>query len=91
MLRILYNSKDEHYKKPFGTIVPGQSCSINIRIPHHCLTKEVRFLLKREDGSEYASYGMERTGADTEYADYSISFALAKPGLFFYYFYMNIF
>ena len=32
-MRILFDSKQLLYKDPFGTLVPGQSCTLHIHIP----------------------------------------------------------
>lgn len=88
MLRILYDSKDTHYKEPFGTVVPGECVRITIHIPHYCNTRHVRLVLNRENGAEYASYVLEHCDNDMDYAYYTVSFALPKPGLFFYYFHI---
>ena len=32
-MRILYDSKEPQFKTPFGTLTPGQDCSITIHIP----------------------------------------------------------
>ena len=33
MLRILYNSRDPSHKDPLGTIIPGQTCTLRMKIP----------------------------------------------------------
>ncbi len=32
-MRILYDSKQLHHKTPFGTLTPGESCTLCIHIP----------------------------------------------------------
>ena len=32
-MRILYDSKLPQYKTPFGTLTPGQVCTVHIHIP----------------------------------------------------------
>lgn len=85
-MRILYNSKDQQFKTPFGTLTEGQSCTIRIHIPKACKTVTSRLIINRENGTEYASYSMIRSEQTEDYDIYSCCFALAQPGLYFYYF-----
>lgn len=85
-MRILYDSKDTRFKKPFGTLTEGQSCSFNIHIPSSCQTVGVTLELLLEDESEYRSFAMTPSGANGGYDVYSASIALYERGLYFYYF-----
>lgn len=85
-MRILYDSKNLQFKSPFGCLTEGQSCSINIHIPKSCATVAVRLMVNREDGSEYASFSMERSGEAGDYDVFSCCFSLTRNGLYFYYF-----
>ena len=49
-MRILYDSKLPQYKTPFGTLTPGQVCTVHIHIPCAVGTTAVTLLLKYEDG-----------------------------------------
>ena len=44
-MRILYNSKDLQFKDPFGTLTPGETCTLHIHIPANlqvsCVTCEI--------------------------------------------------
>lgn len=51
MLRILYNSRDLSHKVPFGTVTPGQLCTLRVHIPQHCHTQKSLCRLLREDGT----------------------------------------
>ena len=51
MLRILYNSRDPSHKDPLGTIIPGQTCTLRMKIPQHCQTRQALCRLLREDGT----------------------------------------
>ena len=84
-MRILFNSKDLAFKDPFGTLVPGQTCTLRIHIPAPVQTTAVECLLESVDGTSVtASLSLELTkGA---YQQWSGSFSLAKTGLYFYYF-----
>ncbi len=85
-MRILYDSKDQQFKTPFGTLTEGQSCNISIHIPKSCKTVAARLIFNCEDGTEYAAFSMERNGEKGDYEIYSCRFALATRGLYFYYF-----
>ncbi len=85
-MRILYDSKSAIHKEPFGTILPGQDCRVSVHIPASCITREAYLILNRENGEEYASFPMEKTGGSGDYEYYSLTFSLPEPGLFFYFF-----
>lgn len=84
-MRILFNSKDLAFKDPFGTLIPGQKCTLRIHIPVSVQTTAVECLFESVDGtSVIASLSLELTmGA---YEQWSGSFSLEKTGLYFYYF-----
>ena len=85
-MRILYNSKDTRFKKPFGTLTEGQRCSIEIHIPSSCRTVRVSLAFLKEDKSEYKSFAMSFSRSTDGYDIYSVDFSLPECGLFFYYF-----
>ena len=85
-MRILYDSKNKAYKSKFGTLRENEGCTVNIHIPKHCKTKNVMLLFKKEDGADYSSYSMYKSGEYSEYEIYSCDFSFAKAGLYFYYF-----
>ena len=49
-MRILYDSKLPQFKTPFGTLIPGQVCSVHIHIPGTVKTTGVTLHLQYEDG-----------------------------------------
>lgn len=85
-LRILYNSLDTACKTPFGTVTPGELCTMTVAIPCSCLTTEAALILQHENGSFFReeAFALDRVEAPYEY--YKVSFSLSEPGLFFYYF-----
>lgn len=85
-LRILFNSQDPAYKTPFGTVTPGETCTMTVAIPQSCQTAQVALVLQREDGAAFREipFRLDRTEEPYEY--YQIRFSLEEPGLFFYYF-----
>ena len=51
-MRILFDSKLTQFKDPFGTLVPDQSCTLNIHIPSSVQATRVECLFNHEDGTE---------------------------------------
>ncbi len=88
-MRILFDSKKTIFKDPFGTLTTGQNCTLNIHIPSGVQAVKVECVFTHENGS-FAfcvpmTYAMKR-GA---YEIFRGSFAIAKPGLFFYHFHVT--
>ena len=88
-MRILYNSKDIHFKSPFGTLTEGQKCKISIHIPKSCQTTQVKLIFLLENMSEYKFVFMEKTDETDNYEIFSCSFELEKADLYFYYFHIT--
>ena len=85
-MRILYNSKLSQFKTPFGTLRPGETCTMHIQIPCSCQTVHVEVRLLREDGKPYLNVPMTKTAATELYETWTASFALDDPDLYFYFF-----
>ena len=85
-MRILFNSKELQYKDPFGTLIPGQSCTLRIRIPKTVRTSAVECIFQAEDGTPAMTVPLEKDFADHNYEQFCGSFSLSVPGLYFYYF-----
>ena len=83
-MRILFDPFSLEYKSPFGTLVPGEACSVSVRIPVSCRTERVRLVLLTEKGEEYASFFMSLKKRDRDYEQYQTLFALPCEGLWFY-------
>ena len=89
MLRILYNSRDPQYKEPFGTVLPGENCTMRIKIPQSCQTKKVCVRLMQQDGTLLREEPMSLLEANPPYETWQCRFFLDQPGLYFYYFYIT--
>ncbi len=85
-MRILYDSKQTQFKSPFGTLVPGEECTLNIHVPHTVQAKSVECVLQNEDGSHLRTVPMEFAKKIGAYEIFKGSFAFDAPGLHFYYF-----
>ena len=57
-MRILFDSKVQYYKDPFGTLVPGENCTLRIRIPISVASKGVDCLISDERGCQVQSVPM---------------------------------
>ena len=84
-MQVLYDSKLEQCKKPFGCLRQNQRCEINIWIPRRWSALQVAMQLERADG-ETKEFPMHWNGLDEGYDAYLLSFSLAETGLYFYYF-----
>jgi len=88
-MRILFDSKSPMHKRPFGTLVPDETCALNIHIPISVHTVSVSCILKGDDGTttlQEISFVKKVTAAP--YEIWSCEFSLPHTGLFFYYFYV---
>ena len=85
MLRILYNSRDPSHKDPLGTIIPGQTCTLRMKIPQHCQTRQALCRLLREDGTLLTELPMDCQTVLPPYETWTCQFTL-EPGLYFYFF-----
>lgn len=85
-MRILYDSKQTMYKDPFGTLTPGQKCTLTIHIPAAVHTTAVHCVINGENGVNCLNVPMEYQTQQGNYEIFQGSFAFEKTGLFFYYF-----
>ncbi len=85
-MRILFDSKQLRYKTPFGTLQPGQECTLNIHVPGDILPTAVEVVLQKENGSPEQTVAMERSKTMGVYEVFTGSFCLDTPDLYFYYF-----
>ena len=85
-MRILFDSKKEEYKSPFGCLYPNQVCRLNIRIPSSVQTGDVRIVVQTENGGHYGEFPMNFAKAEGPYDLWQGEFSLHQPGLYFYFF-----
>ncbi len=85
-MRILYDSKQLIFKDPFGTLVPGQMCTLQIHIPASVGATGAECLFQYEDGSFAKSVTMTRQAVHGAYEIFRGSFSLENRGLYYYYF-----
>ena len=85
-MRILFDSKLPQYKTPFGTLIPGQECTLNMDIPSTVQTTRVVCHLSYADGGEAQQVTMEFKMKKGPYETWQGTFTLPDTGLYFYYF-----
>jgi len=85
-MRILYDSKKRIFKDPFGTLVPGQECTLHVHIPQSVGTVGAKCVFCHEDNSPAFTFPMTLSEKKGAYEIYECKFSLPGTGLFFYHF-----
>lgn len=85
-MRILFDSKKEEYKTPFGCLVPGQECCLNIHIPQSVKATAAAIVITAENGMPYLEVPMVFSQQKQLYDVWTGQFSFPEPGLYFYYF-----
>lgn len=88
-MRILYDSKNPIYKTPFGTLTPGQNCTLSIHVPASVRTTKVTCILNYDGGAHAQSVDLLFSREEGPYQIFSGSFSISEPGLYFYYFFIH--
>lgn len=87
-MRILFDSKNEEYKVPFGCVRQDEKCTLNIKIPCHCNTKKCFVIVEDYEGF-YLKTQLFYKETKGEYEIYSGKFSLVNNGLYHYHFYIE--
>ena len=85
-MRILFNSRDTEFKKPFGTLVPEQTCTLCVHVPVSVQAEFLTCELLYEDHSPARSVNLTMDEARGAYHIFKGEFSLDIPALYFYYF-----
>ena len=85
-MRILYDSKQLLFKKPFGTLTPDQECTLQIHVPASVQATGVTCELLYDDHSPAQSVPMEMQMKKGVYEIFQGKFSLTAPALYFYFF-----
>ena len=88
-MRILYDSKQLQYKSPFGTLTPGQSCTLNIHIPVNVEATTVTCIICYDGGTIARNADLKKSAQKGPYEIFSGEFSLEYTGIYFYYFYID--
>ena len=86
-MRILFDSKKEKFKKPFGAIKTGQVCFFNILVPESCPAQNV-YIIFEKDG-EKIWHEMDRFENECGYVSFKTEIVFDNPALYFYWFYIK--
>lgn len=84
-MRILFDSKNEIYKKPFGCIRENEICNFNIHIPVSCKTHKVDIVFETDEGF-YKSFPLKKLNVLNDYEIFGNEITISDVGLYFYYF-----
>ena len=85
-MRILYDSKLSRHKTPFGTLTPGEKCTLTIHVPASVQASWVTCRLQSENGTPVQEIGLAPREEQGPYVYFQGSFSIDAPGLYFYYF-----
>ena len=85
-MRILFDSKQLIFKDPFGTLVPGQECTLHIHIPSAVQAVSVECRISSGDGTPVLTVPMGYQMKKGAYDIFGGTFSFEKTGLYFYYF-----
>lgn len=85
-MRILYDSKQLRFKDPFGTLTPGQTCSLHIHIPATVRATSVTCELLYENHTPAQTATLTKTSNAGPYEIFEGTFSLETPALYFYFF-----
>lgn len=85
-MRILFDSKQLQYKSPFGTLTPGQVCTLTIQIPSTVQTTGVTCILNYEHGATAHQFPLSFQTKEGPYDIFQGDFSIPYTGLYFYYF-----
>ncbi len=88
-MRILFDSKQTQYKSPFGTLVPGQECTLTIHIPSSVQATAVKCILNHEHGGHAQDIIFQYKMKKGPYDIFQGKFSIPHTGLYFYYFYID--
>ena len=90
---IIFNSRDERFKQPYGAVRAGSEISLSILVHRNVGAKAARviFLYDRHDGpAVYAMKGRDTQVETDEYETYEASFVVNDTGLYWYHFEIDI-
>ena len=85
-MRILFDSKQSQFKSPFGTLVPGEECTLHIHVPSNLRSSRVELILCWVDKTQKAVIPMEYARKKGAYDIFRGKFHLDMGGLYYYYF-----
>ena len=88
-MRILYDSRKTEHKTPFGTLTPGQDCTLTVHIPSAVQATKVECIFQYENGNRAMNAELSLKMTKDPYDVFQGTFSFAAEGLYFYYFYIT--
>lgn len=85
-MSIVYDSWDINYKKPFGALRSGESCTFTVRVPRHTVPDTPPMLVIFRTGFKEHFITMTASGEDSSDLIYTCTYAPVYSGIYYYYF-----
>lgn len=85
-MRILFDSKKEQFKTPFGVLAPNEACTLHVHIPCSCRTRAVYLIVEDCYGQNPVEFPFALAERREPYDIFRCTFSLRERGLYFYYF-----
>lgn len=84
MEKIIYNSKSETYKYPFGALKTNENCIFCIDILKSEEPISATICVRKDEASSFSSYEMVKVFENENYVRFSCTISLDLAGLYFY-------
>ena len=85
-MRILFDSKKLIHKDPFGTLTPGEVCTLNVHVPANVGAQKMECVIRCDQTGAEQIVTMLPSEAKGAYVIFTGSFQLTERGLYFYHF-----
>ncbi len=85
-MRILFDSKKEQFKTPFGTLRRGESCVMHLWLPHDCGAIGASLVLQDCENAPVGEKAFRFLEKQGDYEIYRCEFSIEERGLYYYYF-----
>ena len=83
-MRILFDSKKRIHKDPFGTLIPGEICTVNVHVPTNVGAERMECVLRCDNTGAEQLVSMLPSETKGAYTVFTGSFQLTERGLYFY-------
>ena len=85
-MRILFDSRQEQYKTPFGTLRAGNSCVLHMDVPESSGATSVTLVMENCDEQPCCEFTFEKERFSGVYTTWRCEFTMQERGLYFYWF-----
>lgn len=85
-MRILFDSRQEQYKTPFGTLRAGNSCVLHMNVPESSGATSVALVMENCDEQPCCEFTFEKERVSGAYTTWRCEFTMQERGLYFYWF-----